>query len=52
MTTINEYLNRNVKDQPKPIKSLEEAKDAYPEIKTWVDADDEDAIIEAIDEEL
>lgn len=55
MTTIDEYLNRKLTDKEKetrPIKSLEDAKKAYPEIKTWATNDKEIlAAIKGVDDE-
>jgi hypothetical protein len=48
MTTINEYLNRNKPAELVEVKSLDEARKLYPEIKTWVDIDDEEALLRAI----
>ena len=48
MTTINEYLNRDKEEETKPIKSLEDAKKAFPAIKVWVESEEE--LLKAIGE--
>ena len=47
MTTINDYLNREIEDKLTPA-TLEEIKADYPDIKKWVDIADEDEILASI----
>ena len=48
MTTINDYLNREIIDDKLTPATLKEIKADYPDILKWVDIADEDEILASI----